>query len=397
MNRVIQIYLINTLFFFLLLYSNKALSFEYNLYGSIQPEYSLFIDGDGRHNQSREKPSILGTANFTTFIQDDNAKISISALSRYDREDHNRSYFDFQKLKYEYYFDDATIKLGNEIVFWGVNESFHLVDIINQSNLAENLSGTKKLGQPMIAASFYRDFGDVDFYFLPYFRERVFPGANGRPRLKLEIDENSISYESSKSEKHIDLAVRYSLMIDDFDIGFSHFYGHSRNPKLIINQSSFKLDQHYPLLSQTGIDIQATKDSWLYKFEAISAELMSERHLSAAGGLEYTYYGLNNSSQDLGLIIEYLFDDRNDYPFNNEGSIGLRWTRNDINSSALLAGSIIDLDGNSNQFFIEYEQRLKNDFKIFVEAIISGSIDSSDYNYAFKDDSNFKIKIAKYF
>ena len=249
----------------------------------------------------------------------------------------------------------------------------------------------------MIAASFYRDFGDVDFYFLPYFRERIFPGANGRPRLKLEIDENSISYESSKSEKHIDLALRYSLMIDDFDIGFSHFYGHSRNPKLIINQSSFKLDQHYPLLSQTGIDIQATKDSWLYKFEAISAELMSERHLSAAGGLEYTYYGLNNSSQDLGLIIEYLFDDRNDYPFNNEGSIGLRWTRNDINSSALLAGSIIDLDGNSNQFFIEYEQRLKNEFKIFVEAIISGSIDSSDYNYAFKDDSNFKIKIAKYF
>ena len=397
MNRVIQIYLINTLFVFLLLYSNKALSFEYNLYGSIQPEYSLFIDGDGRHNQSREKPSILGTANFTTFIQDDNAKISISALSRYDREDHNRSYFDFQKLKYEYYFDDASIKIGNEIVFWGVNESFHLVDIINQSNLAENLSGTKKLGQPMIAASFYRDFGDVDFYFLPYFRERVFPGANGRPRLKLEIDENSISYESSKSEKHIDLAVRYSLMIDDFDIGFSHFYGHSRNPKLNINQSSFKLDQHYPLLSQTGIDIQATKDSWLYKFEAISAELMSERHFSAAGGLEYTYYGLNNSSQDLGLIIEYLFDDRNDYPFNNEGSIGLRWTRNDINSSALLVGSIIDLDGNSNQFFIEYEQRLKNEFKIFVEAIISGSINSSDYNYAFKDDSNFKIKIAKYF
>jgi hypothetical protein len=63
----------------------------------------------------------------------------------------------------------------------------------------------------------------------------------------------------------------------------------------------------------------------------------------------------------------------------------------------LLAGSIVDLDGNSNQFFIEYEQRLKNDFKIFIESIISGSIDSSDYNYAFKDDSNFKIKIAKYF
>ena len=40
--------------------------------------------------------------------------------------------------------------------------------------------------------SYLRDFGDIDFYILPYFREQIFPGANGRPRLKLEIDENSI-------------------------------------------------------------------------------------------------------------------------------------------------------------------------------------------------------------
>ena len=124
---------------------------------------------------------------------------------------------------------------------------------------------------------------------------------------------------------------------------------------------------------------------------------MSERYFSAAGGFEYTYYGLRNSSQDLGIIIEYLFDDRNDHPYNNEGSIGMRWTKNDIHSTAILAGSIIDLDGNSNQFFIEYEQRLKNDFKIFIEANINGSIDNSDYNYAFKDDTNLKIKLAKYF
>ena len=397
MIRVIQLYLIYILFIVALISPSRASSLEYNLYGSIQPEYSLFINGDGRHNQSREKPSILGTANFTTFIQDDNAKISISALGRYDREDDNRSYFDLQKLKYEYYFDDATIKFGNEIVFWGVNESFHLVDIINQSNLAENLSGTKKLGQPMIALSFYKDFGDVDFYMLPYFREQVFPGTKGRPRLKFEIDENSISYESSKAEKHTDFAIRYSTIIDDFDIGISHFHGNSRNPSLSINQSSFKLDQYYSLLSQTGVDIQGTKDSWLYKLEAISAELMSERYFSAAGGFEYTYYGLRNSSQDLGIIIEYLFDDRNDHPYNNEGSIGMRWTKNDIHSTAILAGSIIDLDGNSNQFFIEYEQRLKNDFKIFIESNINGSIDNSDYNYAFKDDTNLKIKLAKYF
>ena len=74
-----------------------------------------------------------------------------------------------------------------------------------------------------------------------------------------------------------------------------------------------------------------------------------------------------------------------------------RWTKNDINSSTLLAGSVIDLNGSSNQFFIEYEQRLKNDFKFFIETVINGNIDNNDYNFAFKEDTNFTIKIAKYF
>ena len=50
------------------------------------------------------------------------------------------------------------------------------------------------------------------------------------------------------------------------------------------------------------IDIQATKDAWLYKIEVISAELVSEQYFSAAGGFEYTYYGFNDSSQDLGKV-----------------------------------------------------------------------------------------------
>jgi hypothetical protein len=393
----ISFYLFFILLFGILFRLNIAESFEYEAYGSIQPELTYFVNGDGRHNQPREKSSIFGTANFTTFVQDDNAKVSIGVVGRFDKEDRERSYIDLQKFKYEFYFDDLTLKLGNEIVFWGVNESFHVVDIINQSILSEDLSGTKKLGQPMIAASLYRDYGDIDIYILPYFRERIFPGVDGRPRFSLEIDKNSITYESSNAEKNIDLAIRYSTIIDDFDLGITHFHGHARNPKLTINQSTFKFDSYYPLLSQTGIDIQATKDAWLYKLEAVSAKFISERHLSMAGGIEYTFYGLNNSSQDLGIIMEYLFDDRNNHPFNNEGSLGLRWTKNDINSSTLLAGSVIDLNGSSNQFFVEYEQRLKNDFKFFIETVINGNIDNKDYNFAFKEDTNLTIKIAKYF
>ena len=33
----------------------------------------------------------------------------------------------------------------------------------------------------MIKASFFRDWGQVDLFYLPYFRERTFPGARRTP------------------------------------------------------------------------------------------------------------------------------------------------------------------------------------------------------------------------
>ena len=55
------------------------------------------------------------------------------------------------------------------------------------------------------------------------------------------------------------------------------------------------------------------------------------------------------------------------------------------------------MKGNSNRYFGEYERRLSDNLKLFIDFLINGSIDSEDFNYAFKDDSSFTIKIAKYF
>ena len=135
--------------------SKNVFALEYKSYGYIQPEFSYFIDGKGKYNQSEDKSSVFGQGTFITYLHEDSSKITIRAIGRYDDKDNNRTYFDLQKFKYEYFLDDATLSIGNDIIFWGVNESFHVVDIINQSNLAENLAGTKKLGQPMLALSLY--------------------------------------------------------------------------------------------------------------------------------------------------------------------------------------------------------------------------------------------------
>ena len=57
----------------------------------------------------------------------------------------------------------------------------------------------------------------------------------------------------------------------------------------------------------------------------------------------------------------------------------------------------IDMKGNSNRFIAEYEQRINNNVKLFIDATFNGSIDSQDFTYAFEEDSVFSIKLARYF
>ena len=150
-------------------------------------------------------------------------------------------------------------------------------------------------------------------------------------------------------------------------------------------------------LSQTSLDIQSTKGAWLYKLETLTAKNGEERHFGIAGGTEYTIYGLRETTSDLGIIVEYTFDDRNDFAFNNEGVLALRWTKNDIKSTSLLAGLVADMSGSSNRFFAEFEQRIRDDLKVFIDMSINGEIDADDFTYAFEEDSQLTLKIAKYF
>ena len=140
-----------------------------------------------------------------------------------DESDTKLNYFDFQKFKYEYYFRDTTIKIGIDKIYWGVNESFKIVDIINQSNIAEDITGTEKFGQPMISITQVYDFGVFDFYILPYSRERIFPEVkeDQGSHMKLIIIQHHMN---SLKENKISGAIRFSKVIDDFDLGLTLFW-----------------------------------------------------------------------------------------------------------------------------------------------------------------------------
>ncbi|MGB5517007.1 MAG: hypothetical protein WBO73_00875, partial [Gammaproteobacteria bacterium] len=122
---------------------------------------------------------------------------------RVDQYDDNRTHGDIRELSWTGVFDTLELTAGISKVFWGVTETQHLVDIINQTDLVENVDGEDKLGQPMIKLSSAQDWGIIDFFVLPYFRERTFPGVEGRPRPEVVVDTDSDAiYDFKAGQDH---------------------------------------------------------------------------------------------------------------------------------------------------------------------------------------------------
>jgi len=324
---------------------------------------------------------------------------------RADENDDERSHADIRELAWLKAGDTWELRLGIRKVFWGVTESQHLVDIINQTDLVENSDGEDKLGQSMLNLALIGDYGTLDLFVLPYFRERTFAGQKGRLRSEPYVDTTQDAiYQSADKEKHIDYAARWTKTIGAWDMGLSQFYGTSRDPRLTsgVNASGDNvLIPNYDLIHQTGVDIQATIDNWLWKLEAIRRSSDSETYNASTAGLEYTFYGIAHSATDLGLVLEYMLDSRAKQqasPFDDDVLLGLRFTLNDAQSTDALLGMIKDRDYDTTLYSIEASRRLGDAWKLSLEARYFESVDERDSSFnAIRNDDFVQMELAYYF
>lgn len=330
--------------------------------------------------------------------------ITFVPFFRWDQHDEERTHADIRELSWLTIFDQSELRVGLRKVFWGVSESQHLVDIINQSDLVEGIDGEAKLGQPMINYAFINDWGTVDLFILPYFRERTFAGVNGRFRSLIHVDTSNPIYESIDKEKHVDYAARWSHSFGDWDIGLSYFDGTSRDPTFEVstdNSGSTTIRPIYNLLQQTGLDLQSTMDAWLWKMEVVNRKIKTGNYTAATLGFEYSFYGVLDSSSDLGLVMEYLYDERGanaTTPFENDVMIGLRWAMNDENDTSMLMGVIADREDSSRLYSIEASRRVGENLKLTLEArAFLGLTDNTNPLYPVRKDDFVQLELGYYF
>ncbi|MDE0309357.1 MAG: hypothetical protein OXI60_05935 [Acidiferrobacterales bacterium] len=390
---------------------------DVEFFGRIGVESQSFLQHGDHPNQRRRSYGVILEPEFY-FETPAGSSFSLRPFYRYDSADERRRHGDLREA-YFLWFGEAgngewELRLGIEQIFWGVTETTNIVNIINQSDLVEDLTEKEKLGQPMAHLTWSADWGVTEFFVLPYHRKRTYPGENGRFRSPLVVDNSEASYENSKGKRHIDYALRYSHNIGLIDFGISGFSGTSRTPFLRPDISKptpklqpSKLLPYYGQIRQIGLDLQVTLEYWLLKLEAIrrkgarNSSGVEEDYNAYIAGAERTFYSVFGSNTDITALGEWVYDSRgprSTESLDDDAFLGIRWALNDTQDTEFVVGYVADSRYESATLSAEFNRRISDEYSLEVELFSVDRADVRDLNfYPINKDSNLSIRLYYHF
>ena len=389
---------------FLLLAMAAPMAAQPSLSGFVALDVQNFLHPPSYPQQETHRvlPSLLLQPEF--YYDWPNDSLTVVPMARLDSSDDRRQHFDLRELHWLHAAPNWDLLVGIGKVFWGVTEARNLVDVINQTDQVEDLDGDDKLGQPMVRLALIQDWGTLTFFAMPYFRERTFRGVKGRLRAGLEINTDNPQFESSLEEWHPDLAARWSHALGDWDVALGYFRGTSREPRFtldIADGGQPHLVPVYDQMDQVGLDLQWTVEAWLWKLEAISRWGHGEHFSAVAAGFEYSFFSLFDTALDLGVVAEYLYDDRSAMapatPFDNDLFIGGRLAFNDVGDTSILAGVIIDDQSGSMLATVEASRRLGDRWTIEIESLSFFDVPPTGLLYDVRRDNYVQVRLSRFF
>lgn len=388
--------IIKPVVFFLTSFVSLAQAFPGQSSGEVTLELRSYPNEGLIDDQPESEASLLLKPEISHSWDNDRKVITFIPYARINSEDQEKTHLDIRELSYVASFNQFEFRVGISKVFWGVTESQHLVDVINQTDFVENPDGEEKLGQLMFNTTYVSDLGNFDLFILPYFRERTFSGKDGRFRTETPVANNEAIYLADEEEKHIDYAFRWSHYYKDLEWGLSYFKGTDREP--IFTSKDNELIPTYGLSEQFGLELQYVYTDWLFKFEGIKkdSDTNNDYHQSV-GGVEYTFGNVYNG-KDIGFIYEWQWDERQKLSptgSSNASFFATRLAFNDAASSELLAGGIINNnDGHYMSTRIEASRRIKENLKVEFELNIIDSPPKGTLLDSVKEDDYTQLSLS---
>ncbi len=349
--------------------------------------------------KSNSIPSLMLEPEYYYSTEDRSNSYVAKLFLHLDPVDSERSHFDIRQADWTHFSGDWEFRAGVSRVFWGVAESRHLVDIINQIDLVEDLDEEERLGQPMLQVATFRDWGSIRVMYLPYFREQTAPGVKGRLRGQLAVATDDASYEQGAKEFYPNFAFRYEHSSGNWDMGLAQFHGTGREPNLSLQGG--RLIPYYSTINQTSMDLQYTEDAWLWKLEALYRSGHGKGFTAATAGVEYTFFGVADSDHDLGLLLEYSYDGRSaaapSVLYDEDLFLGTRYVLNNIGDTTFLAGAVIDMEGDGVFALLEFSHRIGTRWKIDIDGRLFNDFGARQpFNFLDNDDY-VQLRLSYYF
>ena len=379
--------------------ADRSGEFEWSGYLGMESRYFWQDPLDKRQNKEGDV-SLLFQPELRWYNDEGNQRASMIGFVRAGAQDEERNHLDLREAYWVIEKEAIEVLVGINKVFWGVAESNHLVDIINQTDGVEDIDGEDKLGQPMVNINWQSEWGTVSAFLLPYFRERTFPGVEGRLRASLPIADNEARYESSDENQRLDGALRYSHYFGDIDVGMYLFEGTAREPKFNLSDDSQRLIPYYELIRQMGLDLQYTVDAWLWKLELIGRKTNHDEFAAMVGGYEYTFYQVFSNSVDLGVLMEGHYDGREDTSstlLDNDLFVGGRLALNDTQDTSILAGLTVDVETDELFYSIEAERRFGNNVSAELRVRVFTNSELGEVLYGLERDDYVQLTVKGYF
>ena len=323
----------------------------------------------------------------------------------------DRSFLRLDELYAKYDFEDDQIMFGKNIRFWGALEVRNITDNFNIYELRADPFEKEKLGSWNASYTHYTDSGElsliVKFYeqdrkmsaypYVYYFFPQTVSPISGT-ELPLNYDKN---LNTEKSQTHPSVYLKYAASTDtkyplDFAVILENGYDSQRyyTQALSSDSSYLNTNENAYMVNKILTYNTLVYGPTLFKLEAVYADVIDNELISDyyhfGLGVEHTLTQLYKEA-DLGLIAEYYRyeilekDKRDDLElfelFQNDIFLGFRYSFNEGNDASIVSGVILDLDYDEQVYYLEYEGRVADMFKINFDYRYTAP--SSDYKTGF--------------
>lgn len=305
-----------------------------------------------------------------------------------------------------------TARVGRQVLAWGSADTFRPVDVLSTLDLQRDAPSLDRKGDWMFGVTYSRPSYGIEAMYLPILEGIDFPSAHSPWSMQSILDRLDDAPDEDASDEvrlvedpllpssatEHSLGVRSRISFGTTDLFLVGYTGIDRLPLLLLLGECRPGSECFPLVYSTravylpmhllGLEAQSAVGEVLIKFEAAFRDQTIEdarfatllpgfddHSLQVVVGLDHLRHGVLGSSHDLGLVVEFLFDDSgnaDDYlsfrPFQRDLAARLVWSFNDFDRTVVEAGWIQDLERAESFGTLRLKRRLRDRVTLEVGA-----------------------------